>query len=138
MDFGTPWPSVFMAVGTIPPNRQAPSSMQNTRRELAKNFGKLVRTNARVETLCDILPTYLCTQAIFPPGLLSKPCGKNQINPCFGKPEPNPPTHWLSACQNSWFILFLPILTMPQQPRFSDSQILRFSDSPIPQILQIL
>ena len=39
-----------------------------------------------------------------------------------------PPTHWLSACQNSWFILFLPILTMPQQPRFSDSQILRFSD----------
>ena len=40
----------------------------------------------------------------------------------------NPPTHWLSACQNSWFILFLPILTMPQQPRFSDSQILRFSD----------
>ena len=40
----------------------------------------------------------------------------------------NPPTHWLSACQNQWFILFLPILTMPQQPRFSDSQILRFSD----------
>ena len=40
----------------------------------------------------------------------------------------NPPTHWLSACQNQWFILFLPILPMPQQPRFSDSQILRFSD----------
>ena len=38
-----------------------------------------------------------------------------------------PPTPLDSACQNRWFILFLPILTMPQQPRFSDSQILRFS-----------
>ena len=44
------------------------------------------------------------------------------------KKDKYPPTHWLSACQNQWFILVLPILTMPQQPRFSDSQILRFSD----------
>ena len=39
----------------IPLNNQAPNSMQNTRRDLAKNFGKLVRTSAHLETVQSIL-----------------------------------------------------------------------------------
>ena len=39
----------------IPPNRQAPNSMQNARRELAKNFVKLVRASVHFETVQGIL-----------------------------------------------------------------------------------
>jgi hypothetical protein len=39
----------------IPPNRQAPNSMQNTCRELAKNFETLVITSAHLEIVYDIL-----------------------------------------------------------------------------------
>ena len=47
--------NTFGIVLCILPNRQAPNSMQNIRRELAKNFGKLVITNVHLETVQGIL-----------------------------------------------------------------------------------